>query len=231
MERKLVIPGQSLGEGKAGSGAYEENGQVYSKVLGLADKKGEINFVIPLVGIYNPKKGDGIVGKIEEIAFSHWVVNFNSPYRGFLPLNEAVTEFVDLTKTDITKYYDYGDIVFAEISNVTKNKNVQLSMKSRKCRKLYGGRLISVTATKVPRIIGKGGSMVELIKKATGCQIVVGQNGVVWIKGENEKIAVETIQKIEEQSHVSGLTDQVKQMLEERTGKKLEDIENLEEGE
>jgi len=219
-ERELVIPGDLLGEGIAGSGTYMENGKIYASVLGLAERKDKLIFVIPLNGIYSPKTGDGVIGKIEDVAFSHWIVNINSPYFGVLPLNEAVTDFVDLTKTDLTKYFNYDDIIFAKISNVTKTKSVQLTMKDRKCRKLYGGRLIKITPAKVPRVIGKGGSMVEMIKKYTGCQIVVGQNGIVWIKGEKEDLAIEAIQCIEEKSHTTGLTDKIKEMLENGEGDK-----------
>lgn len=223
-ERKLVIPGDLLGEGVAGSGTYAEGGKIFSQVVGLADMKDRLHFVIPLNGIYDPRRGDGIIGKIQDIAFSHWVVNINSPYTGVLPLNEAVTEFVDLTKADLTKYFNYGDVIFAKISNVTKTKNIQLTMRDRKCRKLYGGRLVKVTAAKVPRIIGKSGSMVELIKEHTGCQIVVGQNGIVWLKGEKEDLAIKAIQEIEEKSHISGLTDRIKTFLEKESGFKTAKI-------
>jgi exosome complex component RRP4 len=230
-KRRLVIPGDLLGSGIAGHGAYEENGKVFSKYIGLAEEKNSLFFVIPLSGIYNPKRGDGVIGKIEEISFSKWIVDINSPYQAVLPLNEAVDEFIDLTKTDLTRYFDYGDIIFAEISTVTKTKNVQLSMKNRKCRKLRGGRLIKVTPAKVPRIIGKAGSMVEMIKELTGTQIVVGQNGIVWVKGENEGIATEAILVIEQRSHVHGLTDQIKEILEKKlshTVKPKDNIENKE---
>ena len=80
--------------------------------------------------------------------------------------------------------------------------------------------MIKVTPAKVPRIIGKAGSMVEMIKEMTGTQIVVGQNGLVWVKGDNEEIATEAILTIEEKSHVHGLTDQIKTMLEEKLGKR-----------
>jgi exosome complex component RRP4 len=215
-KRRLVIPGELLGEGRGGHGTFEEDGKVFSKFVGLVDEKGGYFFVIPLSGIYNPKRGDGVIGKIKDISFSKWIVDINSPYEAVLPLNEAVDEFVDLTKTDLTRYFDYNDLIFAEISTVTKSKSVQLSMKNRKCRKLRGGRTINVTPAKVPRIIGRGGSMVEMIKEKTDTQIVVGQNGVVWIKGENEDIAVEAILEIEEKSHIQGLTDQIKQMIEEK---------------
>jgi exosome complex component RRP4 len=136
-----------------------------------------------------------------------------------LTLSEGVDDFVDMTKTELTKYYDYGDIIFAEIASMTKTKNIQLTMRSRKCRKLRGGRIIKVTPAKVPRIIGKGGSMVEMIKELTGTQIVVGQNGIVWVKGDNEDIAAEAILEIEEKSHVQGLTDHIKDMVEKKMKK------------
>ena len=215
-ERKLVICGDPLGEGRAGHGAYEENGKVFSRFVGLAEQKNGMYFVIPLSGIYNPKKGDGVIGKVEDVIFSKWLIDINSPYQAALALNEAVDEFVDLTKNDLTKYFSYGDLIFAEILSVTKTKNVQLSMKERKCRKLKGGRIIRVTPSKVPRIIGRSGSMVEMIKQMTGTQIVVGQNGLVWVKGDNEDIATEAVLLIEEKSHKSGLTEDVKSLLERR---------------
>ncbi|MCX6815586.1 MAG: exosome complex protein Rrp4, partial [Candidatus Aenigmarchaeota archaeon] len=159
-DRRLVIPGDVLGEGRAGHGTYEEDGKIHSCFIGLAEEKGGLHFVIPLSGIYSPKRGDGVIGKVEDVIFSKWIVDINSPYEAVLPLSEATDEFIDLTKTDLTKYFTYGDLVFAEITTVTKTKNVQLSMRDHKCRKLKGGRLITVTPAKVPRIIGKGGSMV-----------------------------------------------------------------------
>lgn len=215
-KRRIVIPGDELGEGRAGHGAFFENGKVFAKVVGLADSKNDLHFVIPLSGVYNPKRGDGVIGKIEEISFSKWIVDINSPYQAVLPLNEAVDEFIDLTKTDLSRFFDFGDLIFAEISAVTKTKSIQLCMKNRKCRKLRGGRIVKVTPAKVPRIIGRNGSMVEMIKDLTNTQIVVGQNGVVWIKGEKEDLATEAILEIERKSHIQGLTDMIKKMLKEK---------------
>ncbi len=222
--REVVIPGDLLGQGRSGHGTYEEDDNVYSKVVGLVEKRDDLIFVIPLGGIYNPKRGDGVIGRIDEISFSKWIVDINSPYQAVLPLSEAVDEFVDLTKTDLTRFFIYNDMIFAEISSVTKTKSIQLSMKDRKCRKLRGGRIIKVTPAKVPRIIGRGGSMVEMIKEMTGTQIVVGQNGLVWVKGENEDIAAEAVLEIEQKSHIQGLTEQIKAMLTEK-------VKNNKEGE
>ena len=211
--RQLVIVGDMLGQGIAGHGTYEEDGTIFAKCVGLAEERDGVFVVIPLNGVYNPQRGDGVIGKIQDVVYTRLIVDINSPYQGTLSLSEAVEEFIDLTKTDLSQYFNYGDIIFTEIMTVTQAKSIQLTMKSRKCRKLKGGRLIQVTPAKVPRIIGKKGSMVEMIKEMTGTQIVVRQNGLVWIRGEKEVLATEAVLYIEKKSHVSGLTDQIKEML------------------
>ena len=87
--------------------------------------------------------------------------------------------------------------------------------------KLVGGRIVGVNASKIPRIIGKQGSMVTMIKDTTGCKITVGQNGLIWIDGEPKKelIAVKAINKIAKESHLSGLTDKIKEFLDKEIKK------------
>ena len=68
--------------------------------------------------------------------------------------------------------------------------------------------------------MGKQGSMVMMVKDATKCSITVGQNGLIWILGEpmNELLAIQAIRKIEKESHLSGLTEKIKEFLE-KSGK------------
>ncbi len=214
--KEIVVPGEFLGEGISGFGTYKEENKVYSKTVGILNKKGDEIRVVPLNGVYIPKRGDGIIAIVKDITFSMWILDINSPYTAVLSLSEGVEEFVDLTKTDLSKYYNYDDVIFAKVNNVTKSKTVQLSMRDRLCRKLVGGRLIKIVPTKVPRVIGKAGSMVEMIKKKTGTQIVVGQNGIIWVKGENQRIAIEAILEIERYSHIEGLTDRISKFLDEK---------------
>ena len=66
--------------------------------------------------------------------------------------------------------------------------------------------------------------MISVIKQETGCQIILGLNGVILVTGKNpedEELAMAAIQKIENESHTSGLTDRITQFLkEEKNGGK-----------
>jgi exosome complex component RRP4 len=88
--------------------------------------------------------------------------------------------------------------------------------------KVNRGQIVDIVPSKIPRLIGKKGSMITTIKKETGCHIVLGQNGRVLVSGktvEDEQLAIMAIQKVEEESHTSGLTNRIAELLKERGGK------------
>lgn len=216
MDRQIVLPGEFLEERKGrkiGRNVYIEGDKLFSRVLGIPRINEDEVFVIPMCGIYIPGIRDKIVGVITSTEISGWMVDINSPYPAFLPLAEAVDEFVDTSRTDISRFFDIDDIIFCKISRVTKNKSIQVSMRDIGCRKLYGGIIIKVNPCKIPRIIGKAGSMVNLIKTQTKCEIYTGQNGVVWIKGEDKAKAIEAILTVEKESHTEGLTEKIEKLL------------------
>jgi exosome complex component RRP4 len=216
-DRQLVIPGEVLAKGLdflPSSGTYRTDGEIKSKVLGLIKLKEKFITVVPLAGVYIPRPGDRIIGTIEDMQSTFWIVDLNSPYDAILPLSEGVAEFVDLSKADISVYFDINDIIYAKVLNVSKTKSVSLTMNDYRAKKLTGGRLLTITSSKVPRLIGKEGSMIELIKSKTECNIVIGQNGVVWLKGGKEGLAAEAVLMIEREYRTSGLTDKVAKLLE-----------------
>lgn len=216
--KDIVVPGEELAKGMdylPGAGTYRDNDTIISSRLGLIHVDGRALKIIPLSGKYMPKKNDTIIGQIVDITFSGWRIETNSAYQAMLNVRDATSDFIN-RGADLAQYFNLGDYVAAKITNVTSQKLVDLTMKGPGLNKLRGGRIISVNTNKVPRIIGKQGSMVSMIKEATGCRITVGQNGVVWVQGEPEKeiIATEAIKKIEKLAHMSGLTDEIKKFLE-----------------
>jgi len=226
-DKDIAVPGEVLATGMEylpSYGTYREGNDILASKLGLVNVDGKVIKLVPLSGKYLPKRGDVIISRVEEILMSGWRVETNSAYSAVLPLKDATSEFI-ARGADLTKYFNIGDYVMAKITNVTSQNLVDITMRGPGLRKLRGGRIITVNAYKVPRIIGKKGSMVSLIKQFTECRILVGQNGLVWIQGEDpamELLTVDTIKKIERESHLAGLTDRIKSYLEKKTGKKLE---------
>lgn len=226
-DKEITVPGEGLAEGMdylPGMGTYREGETIRSSRLGLVSVDGRAIKIIPLSGKYSPKRGDTIIGRINDVLMSGWRVDTGSAYEALLGLKEGSSEFIP-HGADLRKYYNFGEYIVCKITNVTSQKLIDLTMKGPGLRKLHGGRIIKVNCNKVPRIIGKKGSMVSMVKNATGCKIIVGQNGFVWLVGEDPKmelLAVETIKKIESESHISGLTDKIKTFLEEKTGNKIE---------
>jgi len=221
-EREKVIPGEILETGEdwlPGEGTRREGKNIVASKFGLKEVQSRLVKIIPLSGVYIPRRGNLVIGVITDINFSGWNLDINAPYTSFLPLVECPRFF---NKEDLAEYFDIGDMVVCKVKAV-KRKGVDLSLKSIGLGKIDDGMIIYINSNKVPRVIGKEGSMIKIIKDATKCEIVVGQNGVVWIKGnkaEDEMLAKETILFITSKSFVSGLTDKVQEWLKEKLKEK-----------
>ncbi len=212
-DKNLVIPGQILADDEyyPGRGTFKEDGKVCSSLMGLVSLRNKKIRVIPLKSKYVPKKGDVVIGKINDVRFSMWDVNINSPYSGILPAFEVFGR----DKKELSKVYDVGDVLFLRVIDVDEVKKAKLGLKGRGLGKFKGGIIVDISPTKVPRLIGKKGSMINMIKNKTNCKIVVGQNGLVWVKGDDdmEQLTREIIHTIEVEAHTSGLTNKIKNKL------------------
>ena len=215
--RKVVVPGEILATGPnflPGENTRREDKNIIATKYGLLESDERLMRVIPLSGIYLPRRGNVVIGKVTDITFNGWLMDINSPYSSFLPIMEC-KGFIS-KKDDLSQIYNYGDMIVAGVIAV-KGKGVDLTTKEREFHKLEDGIIIAVNSNRVPRVIGKQGSMVHMIKEHTGCNIVVGQNGLIWIKGdtvEAELLAKEAINLITNNSFMDGLTDKVKEFLE-----------------
>jgi exosome complex component RRP4 len=225
-DKDVVVPGEVLAEGMnylPGNGTYRLNDKVLANRLGLLVIEGKVLKTLPLAGRYLPRCYDIVIGKVIDILMSGWRFEINSPYSAVLPLKDASFAYIP-KGADLSRYFELDDYAVVKVTNVTSQNLIDVTCKGPGLHKLRGGRIIHVNTNKVPRIIGKKGSMVSMIKRATDCMIIVGQNGMAWISGqpEMEVITVNAIQMIEEHSHISGLTEKVKDYLEKATGRKLE---------
>lgn len=217
-EKQVVIPGDVLAEGLdylPGKGAFREGEKLISSRVGLMSVNARVVHVIPLSGRYVPKRDDVVIGYVRDMSYSSWFVDIGYAYEASLSLKDATADFIE-RGSSLSDYFAVGEIILTKVSNVTKEGNTDLTMKAPGLHKLHGGKIVEITPSKVPRVVGKQGSMISLIKEKTGCSIFAGQNGRIWIRGaspEAEKLATEAIQLIHDKAHVSGLTEKVGEFL------------------
>ncbi len=235
-EKDIVVPGQQLATGLdyvPGMGTYREGEYIFAARVGFLQIEGRMLKLIPLAGRYLPKRNDLIIARVIDVSMSYWRLDINSAYSAMLNIKDATSDYVP-KGADLTQMLTFGEYIVTKIINVTPQFLIDLTMKDPGLRKLPEGRMLSVSSVKVPRIIGKKGSMVSMIKNATNCQIVVGQNGWIWLYGNDpvkELIACKAIAKIDAEAHTSGLTERIKTFLEKETGAPVEiprEIESME---
>ena len=216
-KRELVLPGDVIDESgaKAGEYAYSREGKVYAAVMGIKNVSPIGVSVIPLWGQYMPSAGDFVIGVVNDIGPSNWMIDINAPYPAPLYVSEVPwkVEF-----GDTSRFLNIGNVVFLKILSVDESKKIQVTMNDSGLRKVEGGLLVEIAHSKVSRVIGKSGSMIQLLKAASGCRIFVGQNGRIWIDGEEDRAAVvaDAIKMIEEKAQARDLTEKVKVYLESK---------------
>ena len=218
--RVVTVPGELLAEGsyKAGGFTYFAEGRIYAAAVGLAEFKGgrEVQ-VIPLKGCYIPRVGDMVIGHVVDYTLNRFIVDINSIYKASLQTSGFLDKPIDLTRESIRKYYDVGDLIVAKVASFDLTREPTLTVRERGLGRIRKGRIVEMTPAKVPRLIGRRGSMINMIKKDVGrVDIIVGQNGRILIsagKLEVEDVIIEAIRKIELESHTKGLTNRVHEFI------------------
>ncbi|MGC8648608.1 MAG: KH domain-containing protein [Candidatus Micrarchaeia archaeon] len=196
--KDIILPGTLISETPIKmENTYLESGKTFSKVIGIYDD--EKKQVIPLEGNWLPKVDDIVVGVVSSSKGSVYEVELFFFGRGLL---------IGGRYEDIR--FKVGDVVEAKVKDVEDNKVVILW----DAKVLRGGTLISIKPSKVPRVVGRNNTMVEQIARITKSSIVVGTNGIIWLRGDAIDVATAAIRKIEREAHTGGLTDRIKIMLE-----------------
>ncbi|MEM3693634.1 MAG: exosome complex RNA-binding protein Rrp4 [Candidatus Bathyarchaeia archaeon] len=220
-ERKLVFPGDLIAEGDyyAGDNTFKRENKIYATRIGLASKDGRRISVIALRGTYEPKVGDTVIGKVIDIGFTNWTLDILSPYIAILNASDVFRRGFDPHRDSLSDVFGIGDIVLAEVAQFDRTRDPLLTVRGPGLGKLTKGRLERITPAKIPRLIGKKGSMITLLKNETGCQITIGKNGYVHILGksrEAEELVSLAIRKIEAEAHIPGLTNRMTEFLRTR---------------
>ncbi len=215
----IVTPGEFLSDEKnGGNGTYEENNKVYSKFLGMVQTSDSGINVNSLTSNYYPSEGDDIIGEVTEISSKYWVVDINAPFYTRLDIRDINFR---VESGELDRYIGIGDIIYARVFRVYPNNAADISMRGTRYGKLESKMIIKIDPVKLPRLIGKEGSMINIIKEESKCDILVGQNGIVWIDGDEagRAVASAAIKFIDENYVDMDLTEKVRRLLEDVRGK------------
>ncbi len=225
--REIVVPGDVLADAsdyRAGENAYELDGKIRANVMGTKTFTDNTVGVTAMGGFYMPVTGDTVIGIINDVGPSNWMLDINAPYPAPLHVSEVPwkVEF-----GDTGRFLTVGDVVLLKVLMVDESKKIQVTMKDSGLRKIEGGQLVEIEHSKISRVIGKSGSMIQMLKNMTDCRIFVGQNGRIWIDGdeENTEVAAEAIRIIEAESRSANLTDRVREFIEKKLPQSEEDDE------
>lgn len=229
-KKQLVTPGEMLAEGEysPGENTYMEQNKIFASRIGLVDTDNKKVNVVALRAFYVPKMGDIVIGTVVEVGFNGWTIDIKAPYTALLRASDVLSRPFKPQNDELSAVLNTGDLIVAKIASYDRAHDPQLTVGEPGLGKITRGQILHVTPTKIPRVIGRKGSMISMIKQETNCQIILGLNGVILVTGKNladEDLAIEVIKKIEQESHTSGLTDRITQLLKERKGKVEQKVE------
>ena len=164
--------------------------------------------VVPLSGRYIPKAGDDVIGTVTDVQTTFWLLDIGAPR--WAPLHMTGTPWkIEVGETD--QYLRVGDAVLVQVESLDPTGRIGVTMNGEGLGKLEGGTIVTISPARVPRVVGRGGSMIQTILRRTGAKISVGQNGRIWVGGD--AVAIERVREvlrmIDEEGHRRGLTERV----------------------
>ncbi|MDH3313299.1 MAG: exosome complex RNA-binding protein Rrp4 [Nitrosopumilus sp.] len=220
-KRKYVIPGDVVTTGpfRPEQNVELQGNKIISTTIGISEIYDDSVKVIPLTGKYIPKINDLVIGKVISHTSLSWELDINSCYVGFLPAQDVFGRDFSAHADELASKLKSGDLVAARIANFDRTRDPLVTISDRDLGKIDTGDLVKISPSKVPRLIGKRGTMIQMIEMATDAAITIGQNGWVVVSCESPEgllKAKKAIEMVNEKAHVANLTDQVKEMLESK---------------
>ena len=218
-KKRHVLPGDFITTAplRLQNNVVLEGKRIISTTIGLSDVSDDSVRVISLTGVYMPKIDDLVIGIIQYIFGNSWFADINSCYQGMLLGQDVFGRGSYPTKNEMEERLSKGDIIFAKIANSDRQREPLISIADQSLGKIDSGELVKISPTKIPRLIGKHGSMIQTIEGSTNATITVGQNGLIVVSCDETNgllKALAAIRMVDEQAHLVNLTDKVKKMLE-----------------
>jgi len=235
--REIVVPGEVLTEDTKtfmpGRGTIynKERTKIISLNIGLKQVKRNYINVIPLRGFYTPRPGDKVIALVIDKNPVKYRCDIGAKDFGTLKPKNTIKrskmgsyrgggrgsrDRSQNNEESNTSKFDIGDILIVKILSADRLNQPELTTVGKYLGKRNNGVVISIDPPKIPRIIGRNGSMIKMLNNLTNSNIFVTQNGRIWLKGEDlahERLLIEAIQKIASEAHTVGLTDRMQEFI------------------
>ena len=235
--RDVVVPGEVLTEDTKnflpGRGTIfnKDRTKIISLNIGLKQIKRNYINVIPLRGFYTPRPGDKIIALVTDKNPVKYRCDINAKEDGILKPKNTVKRGKPRgfrggppdNHDNSTEKYDIGDILIVKVLSADRLNKPELTTVGKYLGKRRDGLVISIDPPKIPRVIGRSGSMIKMLKDLTKCNIFVTQNGRIWLKGEDiahERLLIDAVRKIEKEAHTVGLTDRMSEYIKNEKTKR-----------
>ncbi len=220
--RVLVVPGEAIVEGdykiSTPNFIIKVGSKYIATVVGLAQVNEESKelSLIPLEGCYVPQVDDLVIGYVMDVGVTSWEVDIRAPFTATLYAVDFLGRPVNPAREDLGDYLAVGDTILAKVEVFERNRGPILTTKGKGLGKIVHGTVVEISPVKVARVIGRKGSMHQLLEGETGCEVIVARNGRILVRCPNkelEEIVIMAILKIEREAHIPGLTDRVKEFI------------------
>jgi len=235
--RDVVVPGEVLTEDTKnflpGRGTIfnKNRTKIISLNIGLKQIKRNYINVIPLRGFYTPRPGDKIIALVTDKNPVKYRCDINAKEDGILKPKNTIKRGKPRgyrggppdNQDNSTEKYDIGDILIVKVLSADRLNKPELTTVGKYLGKRRDGLVISIDPPKIPRVIGRSGSMIKMLKDLTKCNIFVTQNGRIWLKGEDiahERLLIDAVRKIEKEAHTVGLTDRMSEYIKNEKTKR-----------
>ena len=220
-KKRYVLPGDVITTAplRLHGNVTLEGKRILSTAIGLSDISYDSVRVIPLSGVYLPKVDDLVIGLIKYIHGNSWFADINSCYEGMLLAKDVFGRGSNATLDEMKASLDKSDLILARIANSDRTREPLLSISGQNLGKIDSGELVKISPTKIPRLIGKHGSMIQTIEASTNATITIGQNGLIVLKCDDTtglKKAVKSIKMMDKALHNTNLEENIQNILDEK---------------
>ncbi|RAP45679.1 MAG: hypothetical protein BZ135_05260 [Methanosphaera sp. rholeuAM6] len=197
--KQIVLPGHLLSDSKLklGRGTFREDGKIYSNMTGIVYIESELISVIPFKYTYKPRYGDLIIGRVVSSSYSSWTININSTYQGYL----STSELYDKNEQNMNQIINVKDILLLRVAQVDEINRVKLTIRSHGLGKFNQGVIVRVKQPTVHFLSEENAFLTSMIQEYTYTDMIVAQNGLIWINGLKENVdkILKIIDEIEKQ--------------------------------